>query len=48
MATNLASAGDLDGALDAVGRMNSPKAEAEALETVASAFSRREPAPPAR
>jgi hypothetical protein len=48
VASDLASAGDLEGALEAVGEMNSPESETEALEMVVSAFSRRQTAPPAR
>jgi hypothetical protein len=41
-------ANDLDGALEAVGLINGPKAEAEALEVVVAALGRQDPANPVR
>ena len=43
IATNLASAGDLDGAIEAVDAIGSPKSRAKALQSVAGAYSRSRP-----
>lgn len=43
IATNLASAGDLDAALEAVDAIGSPKSRSKALQSVAGAYSRSRP-----
>ncbi len=43
IASNLASSGDLDGAIEAVDAMGSPKSRAKALQGVVSAYSRSRP-----